>query len=130
MAEWVSGWADAAFTDLECAGYDEEQERGSEYFSLGSRDMHSEAKAKFAIAIDDESLTSHLRSAKVTLRSSVYRQWYDARLVPWLHYMPLDDTLVDLYGVMEFFLGSHMNHTTRRSAHDDEARRIAEAGKD
>jgi hypothetical protein len=69
----------------------------------------------------------------------VYRQWYDARLVPWLHYIPLDNTLVDLYGVMEFFVGYHTKkkadggndaRLSSRFAHEEEAHRIAEGSKD
>jgi hypothetical protein len=139
LAEWVNNWANAAFTDLGCVSKEEDQDGCERHFSSSTYDVHREAKAKFAIALDDESFISHIRSAKVTLRSSVYRQWYDSRLVPWLHYIPLDNTLFDLYGVMQFFVGSSIKPTSRsgndtqisrRAAHDDEARRIAEASTD
>ncbi|KAH7389441.1 hypothetical protein DE146DRAFT_619935 [Phaeosphaeria sp. MPI-PUGE-AT-0046c] len=156
LAEWVNGWADAGFTELNCAlSVEEEQEdvekkvreEGCEgYFSTAvAHNEESEAAAKFALVVDDESLVTHLHAAKVTLRTSVYRQWYDARLIPWLHYVPLDNTFVDLYGVMEYFIGSRDDHDStqagnepqipptsqhsKRSSHDDVARQIAEASK-
>jgi hypothetical protein len=139
-AEWVNTWANAAFTTLDCANTDDEQDGCEKYFSFTSPyQAKEEAKARFAISLDDKSLTGHLRNGKVTLRTSVYRQWYDARLVPWLHYIPLDSTLVDLYGVMEFFVGYHTKEKvdggndarlSNRFAHEEEAHRIAEGSKD
>lgn len=127
LAEWVNGWADAAFTNLDCAVLAEEEEEhdgkqvreeGCEgYFSVAAHDEESEAQAKFALAIDDESLVTQLHAAKATLRTSVYRQWYDARLVAWLHYLPLDSTFVDLYGIMEYFLGSRVSPDAKDYPH-------------
>lgn len=130
LAEWVNGWADAAFTDVECkVSMEQEDEDGKsqkvkeegceEYFSIttATNQQNEAAQAKFALAIDDESLASHLHAAKVTLRTGVYRQWYDARLIPWLHYIPLDNTFVDLYGVMEYFLGSRVNAEVKDYPH-------------
>ncbi|KAF2027837.1 hypothetical protein EK21DRAFT_102284 [Setomelanomma holmii] len=115
LAEWVNEWADTAFTHLACR----EQEGGcgdmEDYFSVTAAVSSEEAdRSKYAISVDDESLLHNFQSNKVTLRSSIHRQWYDSRLVPWLHFIPLDHTFIDLYGIMEYFLGT---------------RRIAEASK-
>jgi hypothetical protein len=108
LAEWVAGWADAGVTDVECTG--EGRDGCAEFFSTTSVDREKVEAAKYAVALDDagdaSSLIEHLRDGKVTLRASVYRNWFDARLVPWVHFVPLDNTFVDLYGVMEYFLGS------------------------
>jgi hypothetical protein len=109
LAEWVNDWADAAFTSIECSG---EEGGCGDFFSIES--PSSMDGAKYAIAMDSSNLIEHLHNAKVTLRTSIYRTWYDSRLVPWLHFIPLDNTLVDLYGVMEYFLGS----TVRANAQD------------
>jgi hypothetical protein len=76
-----------------------------------------EAQSKYAVSIDDDSLLHNFRAAKATLRSTIRRQWYDSRLVPWLHFIPLDHTFVDLYGVMEYFLGSKVNEGGKDFAH-------------
>ncbi|KAH7084739.1 hypothetical protein BKA63DRAFT_399897 [Paraphoma chrysanthemicola] len=125
LAEWVNGWADAGLTELTCG----EQEGGcgdmAEYYSTVGPTPPDGEKSKYAVAIDDDSLLHHLRSAKVTLRSTIQRHWYDSRLVPWLHFIPLHHSFVDLYGVMEYFIGS----SVREGRHDDAARKIAEMSK-
>ncbi|OAL47092.1 hypothetical protein IQ07DRAFT_515895 [Pyrenochaeta sp. DS3sAY3a] len=138
LAEWVNGWADAAFTDLKCVAQDEQ---GSctylnDYFSV-SQDTHKrEDSYKYAVAVDDDSgddrgsFTRSLLAGRATLRASIYKKWYDSRLTPWLHFVPMDNTFVDLYGIMEYFLGSSGRISKRdNDGHDDAAKKIAEAGK-
>jgi hypothetical protein len=111
LAEWVNGWADAGFTSIECAG-----EGGcGDFFSTESPSSLDDAK--YAIALDSSNFIEHLHNAKVTLRTSIYRTWHDGRLVPWLHFIPLDNTLVDLYGVMEYFLGSTVDANAQDFKH-------------
>lgn len=114
-APWVNSWADAAFTDLRCG---EPADNGTcaytiKYFPLSSSGSQAEIqKYKYAAAIDDDSgddqgvFLQSLRSGKFTLRASIFRQWYDQRVMPWLHYVPMDNTFVDLYGIMEYFVGT------------------------
>jgi hypothetical protein len=120
LAEWVNGWADAGFTDLTCEASGATDEGCGEYFSIAPSSTSNEedaTKARYAIVIDNDSLTQHLQDGKVTLRSSIYRQWYDSRLIPWHHFVPMDNTFVDLYGIMEYFLGSDVDPDTRTFAH-------------
>jgi hypothetical protein len=120
LAERVNGWADAAFTDLSCEANDAKDEGCGAYFSATTSPTSNEdedSKARYAIAVDDDSLTQHLHNGKVTLRSSIYRQWYDSRLIPWHHFVPADNTLVDLYGIMEYFLGPDISPDTKTFPH-------------
>jgi hypothetical protein len=114
LAEWVSGWADAAFTSLECASAG----RGCGDFFSSATDLRYEARdSKYAISIDNSRFIHHLYHARVTLRSSIYRTWSDARMIPWLHFIPLDSTFVDIYGVMEYFLGSNVRADAKEFKH-------------
>ncbi|KAF1849632.1 glycosyltransferase family 90 protein [Cucurbitaria berberidis CBS 394.84] len=116
LAGWVNGRADAAFTDLKCDV--DTEEHGcpymSEYFSVAKPATDDEeSKYQYAIVVDGDSgddggdFVKCLKSEKVTLRASVYRKWYDSRIVPWQHYVPMDNTFVDLYGILEYFQGTH-----------------------
>jgi hypothetical protein len=114
LAEWVNGWADVSFTSIECTG----EERGcGELFSSATTSSMPSKDYKYAIALDSWNLIHYLQNAKVTLRTNIYRNWYDTRLVPWLHFIPLDNTLVDLYGVIEFFLGSTVRGDAKSFTH-------------
>lgn len=126
LAEWVNGWADVAFMNIECNRDDEEEVCAhlDEYFSTARPSpVEYDENFKYAVSIDggsgnDQSdLIPNLNNGKVTLRASIYRQWYDSRLVPWLHFVPMDTTYVDLYGIMEYFLGTEVDETARKFSH-------------
>lgn len=127
MAEWVNGWGDAAFTDLQCS---ESTENGTcpytdEFFSVltSSSPNNSTSAYKYAAILDgeggdtDESFVSSLQSGVLTFKASIYRQWYDDRVLPWIHFIPLDNTYVDLYAAMEFFQGSQTRGRNGDFAH-------------
>ncbi|KAF1835109.1 hypothetical protein BDW02DRAFT_496778 [Decorospora gaudefroyi] len=139
LAAWVNGWADAKFSSLGC-GRDGGDSDGcaylDQYYSLASPGDEAEthAEAKYAIAVDGDAgddagdLVQHLHNGQVTLRASVYRKWFDSRLVPWVHFVPLDNTFVDLYAVTEYFLGTERE--SEGDDHDEAARKIGEAGRE
>lgn len=124
MAEWISGWADIGFSDLRC---DEPTGTGGcayddEYFST-TVDPGKDSKYKYAASLDGDGgkdkreFIHRLLEGRMVLRASVYKQWYDSRLIPWLHFVPMDNTFVDLYGIMEYFLGASISLPTAEFAH-------------
>lgn len=70
-----------------------------------------------------------LATRSVPIKSTIFREWFDDRLVPWLHYVPMDVRYGELWAVVSYFLGDECSadgdHTT---GHDDDGRTIAEAG--
>ena len=62
----------------------------------------------------------------VVLKSSIFPEWYQDRIIPWVHYVPVKVDYSDLYDIMAFFVG---NPETGVGAHDAMAQRIAENGK-
>jgi hypothetical protein len=46
-----------------------------------------------------------LRSSSLPLKATAYAEWHDARLKAWVHFVPVDNSYMDVYGVMEYFLG-------------------------
>ncbi|KAF2728656.1 hypothetical protein EJ04DRAFT_546680 [Polyplosphaeria fusca] len=132
LGSWVKSWADVAFTDLHCSEmiadgscpYDEDFYRVD-----NTVDDDKFQQYKYTVALDGNGgddggeLIERMRGGTVVLRASVYRNWYDNRLWPWVHFVPMDNTFMDVYGIMEYFLG------TRGPAllQDAAARRIATA---
>ncbi|KAH8660033.1 hypothetical protein BX600DRAFT_482121 [Xylariales sp. PMI_506] len=55
--------------------------------------------------------------SSLPLKATVYTEQHDHRLIPWLHFVPFDNTFSDIYAVLDYF-----------QKHDMEARRIAEEG--
>ncbi|KAH6690621.1 capsular associated protein [Plectosphaerella plurivora] len=82
-----------------------------------------------------------LLSTSVPLKATVYAEWHDDRLVPWLHYVPLDNSFRDLYAVLDFFTDGDAERDHRREGYlgkiglgrtrrgDKAARWIAESGR-
>ncbi|KAF1995063.1 glycosyltransferase family 90 protein, partial [Amniculicola lignicola CBS 123094] len=139
LADWLHLWADVAFTDLKC--FDEAKGKScpynSAFYSLARPESaEGVAKSKYTAILDGGSedgreFVKCLQSGSVALRASVSQSWYDARLWPWMHFVPMDNTFVDLYGIMEYFVGSgNGEEKEAHKGHDDQARRIATAGRE
>lgn len=137
LGNWVSSWADVAFVDLMC---DIEEENGqcwytSPYFSVQSGIRLGEQFLwKYLPDIDGNSFSGRylgfLRSTSLPIKATVYREWHDSRLVAWKHFVPMDNRYGDWYGILEYFLGYDGGVGERRPAHDREAEKIANAGKE
>ncbi|KFZ13948.1 hypothetical protein V502_06328, partial [Pseudogymnoascus sp. VKM F-4520 (FW-2644)] len=44
-------------------------------------------------------------SRSVAVRSGIFKSWYDKRLTPWIHYIPLDMRWQGLHSTMAYFMG-------------------------
>ncbi|PSR97415.1 hypothetical protein BD289DRAFT_425912 [Coniella lustricola] len=126
--------------DAEVAGFDElveqqqnEQEGGepacpyaNDYYSA-SENPHStvdEEEYKYLPDVDGQSYSGRWRKilagSSCPLKATIYAEWHDDRLVPWVHFVPLDNSYQDVWAVMDYFLHSH----------DVEGERIATASRE
>ncbi|GAA5985681.1 hypothetical protein JCM10908_007067 [Rhodotorula pacifica] len=71
---------------------------------------------------------AHLASNQVPFKSTVFPEWYDGRIQPWVHYVPARVDYADLYNLLAFFDGS--TDSARSGHHDMLAEEIATAGAD
>lgn len=133
MSEWVATWADAAFVHLLCFP-DESPPHcpyTDPYFSVEpGMSMQDQFAYKFLPDLDGNSFSGRYRgflgSTSMPIKATIYQEWHDSRLVPWKHFVPMDNTFVDLYGIMEYFVG---NSIEGFPGHDAEAKSIALEGK-
>lgn len=126
LGAWLRKFSSAGFTGLSCSP------KGSDcayvrphYDVVDKLPMAEQYAYKFLPDVDGNSFSARwrgfLRSTSLPLKATVYAEWHDARLVPWRHFVPLDNTLQDLYGVLDFF-------TRDDTSGDEAAREIAEVG--
>ncbi len=47
-----------------------------------------------------------LRSTGLPLKATMHAEWHDDRLFAWLHYVPFDNSYMDIYAVMEYLLAN------------------------
>ncbi|KAL1310554.1 hypothetical protein AAFC00_000833 [Neodothiora populina] len=133
LGEWVDTFADAGFAHLLCfpdpnpphCAYTD-----AWYAAAKPMAMKEQYAYKYLPDIDGNSFSGRYRgfmgSTSMPIKATIYDEWHDSRLVPWVHFVPMDNTFVDVYGIMEYFLG---NEESDKAGHDHVARDIALGGK-
>lgn len=148
LGHWVNSFSDGAFTDLRC------DPPASARWTHGKYCWYNDAyyrtrsplpqsrmqENKFLPSIDGDSIDgdylSHLRSGSLPIKATVFAEWHDSRLIPWKHFVPMDSSYADWWGIMEYFLGYEPLSRAKglgarpKKAHDEVARQIAEDGRD
>ncbi len=66
-----------------------------------------------------------MSTRSLVLKSTAFPEWYNDRVQPWVHYVPIKIDYSDLYDVMAFFIGT----PDGQGGHDSIAERIAENGR-
>jgi hypothetical protein len=125
IGKWLETFADVGFVELLCFPGDSECDYVSPYLSVvESVPMAEQYKYKFMPDVDGNSFSARFRgflsSTSLPIKSTVYAEWHDDRLVPWVHFAPMDNTFQDLYAILDYF--------TRGRKGDNAARFIAEEG--
>ncbi|KAI9799163.1 MAG: hypothetical protein M1833_004203 [Piccolia ochrophora] len=112
LGEWVSSFGDAGFMDLLCVPPEKDggcSYTGQRFAVQKSMPMAEQYKYKYLPDLDGNSFSGRyrgfLRSNALPLKATLYKEWHDSRLVAWKHFVPLDNRFLDLYGVVEYFLG-------------------------
>lgn len=145
LSAWVETWGDAAVVHLLChplEPYDPPPKEGPKfkkscsytdpYFKTEetTTPMIEQYAYKYLPDIDGNSFSGRYRgflgSTSLPIKATIYQEWHDPRLVPWKHFIPMDNTFVDLYGIMEYLLG---NELMGLDGHDSVGRTLALEGK-
>ncbi|KAI0453895.1 capsular associated protein [Xylaria acuta] len=127
LGKWLSSFSDVAFIRFEC--FPQQKDKSCWYLDpymelKESMHMKDQYEYKFLPDIDGNSYSGRfrafMRSTSLVLKSTIYAEWHDDRLIPWVHFVPFDNTYVDIYAILEYYLNGH----------DDDAQKIAEDGRD
>lgn len=134
LGKWVDEWSDVGFIDLMC-----NEDRGDKlcpyadpYFSIKEgQKMSQQFNSKYVPDIDGNSFSGRYRgfllSTSLPIKATIFREWHDSRLIPWKHFVPMDNRYMDFYGILQYFLG-YEGEKFRVEGHDKEAERIAMEG--
>ncbi|KAJ7178854.1 glycosyl transferase family 90-domain-containing protein [Mycena crocata] len=94
------------------------------------QDLKAAARYKYVLDVDGNGWSSRFKrlmnSGSLIFKASAYPEWFTDRLVPWVHYVPIQNSYADLLDALVFFRGDPAG----KGAHDDMARRIAAAGRE
>ncbi|KAK3905575.1 glycosyltransferase [Staphylotrichum tortipilum] len=112
LPSWLSQTTDVAFTDLMCAhkGFHPSCNYTGPFFSTTEPiPMAAQFAHKYLPDIDGNSFSGRylgfLRSTSVPVKAALWREWHDARLVAWKHFVPMDNRFGDWWGILGYFLG-------------------------
>lgn len=136
LGPWVSQWSDVGFTDLFCDPEVEPKQEDGQciytdkyYETVPGLKLAVQFAYKYLPDIDGNSFSGRylgfLRSTSLPIKSTLWREWHDSRLIAWKHFVPMDNRFQDYYGIMEYFLG----YEDSVPSHDDVAEKIAMDGK-
>ncbi len=132
IGDWLDAYVDAGFTNLWC--FPDEAPPGcaytNDYYAVKPKmPMKEQYEFKYLPDIDGNSYSGRYRaflfSTSLPIKATIYSEWHDSRLLPWVHFVPMDNSFVNFYAIMDYFLGDEDG----RDSHDDVARYIAESGK-
>lgn len=125
IGHWLKENANAGFVNL-CPP-DECPFLVPYYHEVDRIPMKEQYNYKFLPDVDGNSFSARyrgfLRSTSMPLKATVYAEWHDDRLIPWMHFAPFDNTFQDLYSVLNFFADGPGGKG------DEAARFIAETGR-
>ncbi|KJZ71261.1 hypothetical protein HIM_09334 [Hirsutella minnesotensis 3608] len=122
LGEWVSTWADAGFvetlcdpeTDMEVIARPDDKPSAKfctwfkPWFAMADLvPMKDQYNNKFLADIDGNSFSGRyrafLQSSSMPIKSTIYSEWHDDRLLPWVHFAPMDNSFMDIYGLIDYF---------------------------
>lgn len=126
IGTWLENFSNAGFVNLLCFPAEVNCSYVRPYLSeIEGMPMLEQYKYKFMPDVDGNSFSARYRgfllSTSLPIKATVYAEWHDDRLMPWQHFVPMDNTFQELYGILDYF--------TRDEKGDDSARFIAETGR-
>lgn len=72
---------------------------------------------------------SYLTSNSLPLKATIWAEWHDSRLVPWQHFVPMDNSMGDMWGILDYFIGQGMSDELSRKR-SEVGRSIAHQGRE
>ncbi|ODV89446.1 glycosyltransferase family 90 protein, partial [Tortispora caseinolytica NRRL Y-17796] len=106
LTEYLKTHADAGFSSLECLDCEHLADIYDVVPKISSTDQY---KDKYVIDVDGHSFSARfkafLQSKSLPFKASIFKEWHDSRLIPWLHFIPMDNALDDTLKLLTYFTG-------------------------
>lgn len=136
LGPWTAEWADTGFVDLFCTPATDSNmcnHTDPYYTVLPGVTMAEQFNSKYLPDLDGNSFSGRYRgflmSTSLPIKATIFREWHDSRLIPWVHFVPMDNRYMDFWGIMQYFLG-YKSENLEVKGHDEAAQKIALAGQE
>jgi hypothetical protein len=117
LGQWLRSVSNVAFSRLDC--FPEEVGFWGRrlvcayiapwFAQVATVPMRDQYAYRYLPDVDGNSYSARFRgfllSSSCVIKATVFAEWHDDRLVPWVHYVPLDSTYMDVYALLEYFIG-------------------------
>lgn len=112
--------------------------QAAEFGLVKAHDFQKHWRYKYLVDLDGAGFSGRflpfLQSHSLPFKSALFREWYDSRLIPWMHFVPLDIRLHGVWSTLAYFAGVHGVDSIGRKwewqGHEREGELIAEHGRD
>ncbi|RMZ82947.1 hypothetical protein DV737_g1821, partial [Chaetothyriales sp. CBS 132003] len=82
-----------------------------EIFNTPMENKSAALTSKYLMDIDGNSFSGRyyrlLKSKSAVLKYTVFKEWHDDRLIPWVHYIPISNSAEELGEIMRFLVDEH-----------------------
>ncbi|KAL2823168.1 hypothetical protein BDW59DRAFT_149030 [Aspergillus cavernicola] len=129
--------ASVSVTDPIVRCRDEDCTEQRDEFGAGGRiDFQDHWKYRYLFDSDGAGFSGRflpfLQSHSLPFKTGLFRQWFDSRVTPWLHYAPIDIRMHGLWSTLAYFAGVDVTFENRKielKHHDIQGGWIAEEGR-
>ncbi|KAF9470694.1 hypothetical protein BDN70DRAFT_998858 [Pholiota conissans] len=130
-AQWAPAMADVAFAGEQINCTPELCRKLDKIFEYRKRhDTGTAGKYRYYIDVDGNGWSSRFKrlitSNALVFKSTIYPEWYTDHIAPWLHYIPIQIDLSDLWDALVFFRGDPAGN----GSHEAMAKKIAKDGRE
>ena len=107
FAQSIRNTSDVGFTSLINCDDEECAYLRQNYRSAETRPMKQYLNHKHLIDLDGQSFSGRFRpfmqSHSLTYKQTLYHEWWEDRFLPWIHYVPIKTSFIDLFPILRFF---------------------------
>ncbi|OAR03176.1 hypothetical protein LLEC1_04012 [Akanthomyces lecanii] len=117
IGSWLSSFSDVAFVHMECfptppKPFDMTCPYTADFMAVTKPlPMADQYRYKYLPDVDGNSYSARwrafLKSTSMPLKATIYAEWHDDRMMPWVHFVPFDMSYKDIYAIMQYFLDGH-----------------------
>ncbi|KAG9565867.1 glycosyltransferase family 90 protein, partial [Aureobasidium melanogenum] len=122
---------------VRCGGIDCEDQEQHFAPMVPPTDFQSHWSYRYLLDLDGAAFSGRfipfLQSRSLPFKAALFREWWDDRLTPWLHFVPLDLRGHGFWATLVYFMGLEgkvQGKQVMLPAHDKQGQYIAEAGRE
>ncbi len=108
--------------------------QASEFGLVGKTDFQDHWHYRFLFDLDGAGFSGRflpfLQSRSLVFKTAIFREWWDGRVFPWRHFIPVDVRFHGLFGTYAYFAGTNRTGAADVEQNLEAGAEVAEAGRE